>query len=601
MGFLKTINLKLFKYFNFFFRFLGYRIFVALFLSLVIGVLDGLGLAMFLPLLQFADNSSSAASNTDVFGNFAFIVDFIQNLGFKIDFFSILLIMVLFFVGKGIFKFFESYYNFLSLSLFVKKLRFEGIEKLAGAQYVYFSATDSGKIQNTMSGEIERIIAAFRSYMAAIQAVVMVLVYLFLAFLSNPLFAVLVGIGGGLSFLLFKNIYRKTKQTSIQMTEDSHEYHGLLIQNVIHYKYLKATGMIFEFGEKLKASVLKFTDGLNKIGYYNSILGSLREPFVLIVVAGVILLQVSYFGQSIGSIILSLLFLYRSLTFSVSLQAQYNNFLNVSGSVQNLMTFLEEISKNQEINEQPIGKFKGFASLEFKDVHFNYGKDFQLKAINMSIKKNQTIALVGPSGSGKTTLVNMVAGLLPFDSGELLINGIPFNEYNFMDIRRSIGYITQEPVIFNDSIFNNVTFWAEKNPENLKKFWHALEQASIRSFVDGLHLREETTLGNNGILISGGQKQRISIARELYKNVEILILDEATSALDSESEHVIQENFEKLSGTYTIIIIAHRLSTIKKADVIYLMENGKIVQSGGFEDLMTQSQLFKKMVTLQHF
>jgi subfamily B ATP-binding cassette protein MsbA len=102
-------------------------------------------------------------------------------------------------------------------------LRFEGIEKLAGAQYVYFSATDSGKIQNTMSGEIERIIAAFRSYMAAIQAVVMVLVYLFLAFLSNPLFAVLVGIGGGLSFLLFKNIYRKTKQTSIQMTEDSHE------------------------------------------------------------------------------------------------------------------------------------------------------------------------------------------------------------------------------------------------------------------------------------------------------------------------------------------------------------------------------------------
>ena len=406
---------------------------------------------------------------------------------------------------------------------------------------------------------------------------------------------------GIFSFLMFKNIYRKTKATSAQMTVDSHEYHGLLIQNVNHYKYLKATGSVNIFAEKLKKSVLKFTAGLNRIGYFNSILSSLREPFVVIVVAFVILLQVSYFGQSLGPIILSLMFLYRSLTFSVNLQAQYNNFLNVSGSIQNVMAFLEEISANQEVSVQNPVKFQRLESLEFKKVEFKYGKDFRLHDINMTIGRNQTVALVGPSGSGKTTLVNMIAGLLPVDSGEILVNGTPIGHFKPMEIRKSIGYITQEPVIFNDSIFDNVTFWAEKNPENLRKFWRALEQASIKGFVEGLDLREDTILGNNGILISGGQKQRISIARELFKQVEVLILDEATSALDSDSEYVIQENLEKLAGTYTIIIIAHRLSTIKKADVIYLMENGSIVHSGTFKDLIEESSEFKRMVNLQHF
>lgn len=601
MGFLGKIYSKPFKYFDFFFGYLGFRIFVALLLSLFVGILDGLGLAMFLPLLQLADNTVSNFSNTEIIGNFDFVVDSLESLGLKIDFFSVLSLMVLFFIGKGILKFFESYYSFRLLSLFVKRLRFDWIDKLAGAEYKYFASTDAGKIQNTMSGEIERIITAFRSYMAAVQAVVMVLVYLSLALFSNPMFALLVGIGGGLSFLMFKNIYRKTKATSAQMTVDSHEYHGLLIQNVNHYKYLKATGSVNIFADKLKKSVLKFADGLNRIGYFNSILSSLREPFVVIVVAFVILLQVSYFGQSLGPIILSLMFLYRSLTFSVNLQAQYNNFLNVSGSIQNVMAFLGEISANQEVSVQNPVKFHGLESLEFKKVEFKYGKDFRLHDINMTIGRNQTVALVGPSGSGKTTLVNMIAGLLPVDSGEILVNGTPIGHFKPMEIRKSIGYITQEPVIFNDSIFDNVTFWAEKNPDNLRKFWRALEQASIKGFVEGLDLKEDTVLGNNGILISGGQKQRISIARELFKQVEVLILDEATSALDSESEYVIQENLEKLAGTYTIIIIAHRLSTIKKADVIYLMENGSIVHSGTFTDLIEESSEFKRMVNLQHF
>ena len=165
--------------------------------------------------------------------------------------------------------------------------------------------------------------------------------------------------------------------------------------------------------------------------------------------------------------------------------------------------------------------------------------------------------------------------------------------------QKRIGYIAQEPVVFSDTIFNNITFWDSPNEENIKRFQKAIEQASIKKFIEELPEKENTLLGNNGINLSGGQKQRISIARELYKEIDILILDEATSALDSETEREIQENIDKLKGNYTIVIIAHRLSTIKSADVICLMDQGRLSDQGNFDELIIKSDKFKRMVELQ--
>jgi subfamily B ATP-binding cassette protein MsbA len=175
------------------------------------------------------------------------------------------------------------------------------------------------------------------------------------------------------------------------------------------------------------------------------------------------------------------------------------------------------------------------------------------------------------------------------------------NKVDISTYRRKFGYITQESVIFNDTLFNNITLWSEKTPENIQLFQNAIKLANLQEFLEDLPEKEETFLGDNGILISGGQKQRVSIARELYKNVDVLIFDEATSALDSETERAIQANIDNLMGKFTIIIIAHRLSTIKKADCIYLMEKGKIKDSGSFQTLLGKSLKFKKMVELQEF
>src|SRR5690606_3457230 len=183
--------------------------------------------------------------------------------------------------------------------------------------------------------------------------------------------------------------------------------------------------------------------------------------------------------------------------------------------------------------------------------------------------------------------------------GKIFIDDKCLQDFNLSTFRKNIGYITQEPVIFDDTVFNNVTFWGSPSSENYERCWHALEKANVASFVRGLPEILDTRLGNNGINLSGGQKQRISIARELYKEVDFLFLDEATSSLDSETEKIIQQNIDQLRGRYTILIIAHRLSTIKNADRVVVMKQGKIDKIGTYQDLIEQSSLFKRMVKLQ--
>src|SRR5690606_24808499 len=233
------------------------------------------------------------------------------------------------------------------------------------------------------------------------------------------------------------------------------------------------------------------------------------------------------------------------------------------------------------------------------NVSFNYENTPILKSLNLTIYKNETLAIIGESGSGKSTLINLLTGLLPPGHGELLVDNIPISELDLYTFKDKIGYIAQEAPTFNDTIYNNVTFWAEKTPSNIEKFLDAIKKASIHEYVMHLPLKEDEILGNNGINLSGGQKQRLSIARELFKEVDFLFMDEATSALDAETEVSIQNNIDKLKGVYTIVIIAHRLSTIKNADRIVLLNKGEIEAIGNFQELLNKSGTFRNMIKLQ--
>lgn len=573
---------------------LGYRILLTVGLSMLVGVLDGFGLAMFLPLLEMV---SGAEGGSEGLGGLSFLIDGFEAVGISINLLSVLIIISVFFTLKGLANFAQRYYAVIVQQFYIRTLRLTNANYLANLSFQEFVNSDVGRIQNTMTLEVGRVAMAYKQYVLTIQSLALLVVYIAMAISTNPQFAIMVAIGGGLSNLLYKQIYKRTTATSRKITQGNHDFQGQLIQKVSFFKYLKATGLVHRYNGRLKKTIERIENYNRTIGFYNSVLAASREPLVILVICGVILAQVKLFGSNLGGIILSLLFFYRALNYLTILQNSWNAFLNVSGSLENMKSFTAELKSGQEEvrdqkMEQPVQR------LELENLGFSYGHQTILKEVNLDLNNHETLAFIGESGSGKTTLVNLMCGLLEPVEGKVLINGMPLKAIDKVSFQKRIGYITQEPVVFSDSIFNNITLWAEKTEENVKRFWEAVDKASLRSYIEHLEGKEESSLGNNGIQISGGQKQRISIARELYKDVDLLVMDEATSALDGETEKLIQKSIEALKGQYLIVIIAHRLSTVRHADKIVILNKGEIVAQGDHEHLMSTSKVYRDMVAL---
>ncbi|MFT4850885.1 MAG: ABC-type multidrug transport system fused ATPase/permease subunit [Sediminicola sp.] len=593
---LKKILAKQFSTFHYFYSFLGYRMFLALILSILVAVLDGFGLSMFLPMLQMVGGNEQV--DPDAMGNLSFLVEGIEHLGVELNLFGILVFMLIFFILKGFMLFGTSAYKVVLQQSFVKKLRLNMLNALNNLKFKVFMESDAGRIQNTMSGEIEKIAQGYNLYMSTFQQGMMVAVYMGFAFFVDYQFAFLVSVGGLMTNLLYSALYKKTKGVSRKLTKDSNLYQGQIMQHVANFKYLRATGFVDKFSTKLNKSIEEIEISRRKIGILNSILGSAREPILIVVIVVVILVQINLLGGELGGILISLLFFYRALTSVTALQNIWNKYISTIGSFENLKSLQKEFDKAQSpiqtniIQEFPI-------KLKLEDVDFYYGKTQILKNVNLEIRPKMTIAFVGESGSGKTTLVNVLSGLIPVDNGIFSIGGKDSKQLQMASFQKHIGYIAQEPVIFSDTIYNNITFWAEPNSKHIAKFREAVKQAALTEFLETLPDNENTHLGNSGINLSGGQKQRIAIARELYKDIEILIMDEATSALDSETEYSIQNSIDALKGKYTILLVAHRLSTIKNADQIVFMKKGEIESIGTFQDLLEQREDFKRMVELQ--
>ncbi|MHA7129385.1 ABC transporter ATP-binding protein [Algoriphagus namhaensis] len=588
------------KYFQYFYSYLGSRIFLLAGLSFVVGLLDGFGLALFIPLIMSA--AGDEAGNSPELGEMDFLLDGFAYLGFPITVTNILIFMTLLFALKGFFKFLDSYYKVQLQISFVKTLRFEMLDGLGGTSYQNFVNLDAGRIQNTLSGEVYKVTGAFISYFNTLQYVVLLMVYFGLALLSDWQFALLVSLGGYLSNFFFKMLFSRTEKASISISSKGHAFQSYLIQAVQHFKYLKATSYFSKYRKKLVRQIHEIEDLQKRIGFYNSLLNGMREPLILVIVVVVIAVQINLMGGEFATILLSLMFFYRALNYVISIQSSWQLFISQYGGIVAVNEIIELFSGGAEVSSSRQEKVEKIEEINLNQVEFRFQDGERiLKNVNLRIRKNETVAFVGPSGSGKTTLVNILVGLLRPSAGVMEVNGKNKEKLDFDAFRNKIGYITQEPVIFSDTVYNNVTFWAEKTKENLDKFWYAISSANLLEFIEASELREDLLLGDNGVKASGGQKQRISIARELFKEAEIIVFDEATSALDSDSERVIQENINSLHGKYTIILIAHRLSTIKDVDRIYLLRNGEIQSSGDFKSLMDDDQDFRRMVQLQEF
>lgn len=465
------------------------------------------------------------------------------------------------------------------------------------ARWSFFSSANQGTLLNTLNKELNTI-GDTLGYLATLLAqIVQLSIYLVVPIWLNPgltLTALGLALLFGAPFLL---LHRMSYRLGQKNTETANEALGILSE------ILGAARIILGFGRQ-NQSREKFLTAFNdhtRVTLKSQTLSTAIPKFFhpMAMMAVVIAMGISVENQvsisEMAAVMWSLLGAMPILASLLQGNIAISNFLPSYEQLLRLRKnadLLMEVQGALEFNYLKSG-------VEFKNLSFSYSDGAStLNDINLSIKKGGMTALVGQSGSGKSTIIDLVLGLQVPKSGVVMLDGFPLSDYRQNQFREKIGYVPQDPLLFHTSIRENL-LWALPYASE-SQIWTALSLSNAEDFVKELPLGIDTIVGDRGMRLSGGQRQRIALARALLRNPELLILDEATSSLDSESERLIQKSIENVATTTTILVVAHRLSTIARADYVYVLHQGRIVEEGSFENLSIRKEGFlNKMLTLQ--
>ncbi|MGB0383343.1 MAG: ABC transporter ATP-binding protein [Ardenticatenaceae bacterium] len=580
---------ELFRFFKFFYQLRGLTIFYLLFVMVAAALFETLGVGLFLPILE-------GGSLDNPVGEILLIVFEWLNIEYSLS--KLLLLMVFFFFLRSIFLVLKGAYIGKITSDLLVDLRIETVRQVFEANYLYFLSKDTGYINNAATVEFARLAFALKVYANVLLAFILSFMYLAWPLLLNPAMVVGIGLLGVPALFFIRKINQKTRKYALMTSEHSAGLQSILIQSLQQFKYLKST----HSEEQVLHQIDRESQTLGELRFKQSVLQAITEngftPFTILIVAGVLFYQMEVAGGDTAQTLFFLLLLQRAMAQLLGSQGKYRKFLGSVGSINVYKTLTQELEENNEAFK-PDGAKPDFSQpIEFKNVTYKYPTgDIVLQNINLLIPPKSTVAFVGASGAGKSTLATLLTGILGASEGQILLGHESYANIDQQQLRQRIGYVTQESVIFNDTIKNNITLWSPNGSD--EKLRTAATRAHIKDFIEQLPHGYESPLGDNGLNISGGQRQRISIARELYKDVKLLIFDEATSSLDTDSEREIQRNIDELRGEKTIVLIAHRLSTVRNSDLIFVLKDGRIVEQGSYEQLYQRHGEFRRMVDLQ--
>jgi ABC-type multidrug transport system fused ATPase/permease subunit len=378
----------------------------------------------------------------------------------------------------------------------------------------------------------------------------------------------------------------------------------LLVQSIQAFKYIASTRQMGHLRSGVMDSIRRLTGYQFKQKVAGAFTSSIKEPLSVLFIIGVIAVQVAVFEAPVAPIFVALLLFHRGMQSVLAVQGGWQQTMNSIGALEMVDDEYHTVRARQETSgAQKVSALS--QGIEMEQVCFAYDEDDGdvLKDVNISIPANTTVALVGESGAGKSTLVDMLTLMLRPRSGSIRIDGVPGAEAELDSWRLQIGYVAQETVVFDDTIANNISLWKDEYANDAEvqfRVQEAARKAYADHFIEELPQGYETVVGDRGVRLSGGQRQRLFIARELYKNPNLLILDEATSALDTESERYIQQSIDALKGQMTVVIIAHRLSTIKNVDYVYVLDEGRVIEEGTYDELRYHdASRFREMVEMQ--
>ena len=516
---------------------------------------------------------------------------------------AVIAIVILLFLLKNLFNYLAIIFiNFLRNGV-LKDLRNTMYKKIITLPTSYFSEKRKGDLMARISGDLGEF---QNSYLSILELIVRepltILFTIIVMFGISFKLTIFVFIFIPFSGIIISKIGKSLKKHSTKLQEEQGFFLSIIEETLSGLKIIKAFNAQSHFVSRFKSSTERFFEQANKLSNRQNLASPISE-FLGISVIGILL----WFG---GRMVL------------IDNALSGSEFIAYIGLAYNILTPAKAISKAsyqlrlgnaagdrimQVLNaenpifdkENAIEKTNFETGISIKNIWFKYENEYILKDFSLDIPKGKTVALVGQSGSGKSTIANLIMRFYDVEKGSISFDNIDIKDMTLFSLRNLTGMVTQDSILFNDSIKNNLLLGKPgASDEEIKK---ASEVANAYEFIKDLPEQFETNIGDMGGKLSGGQKQRLSIARAVLKNPPIMLLDEATSALDTESEKLVQKALENMMKNRTSIVIAHRLSTIQNADIIVVMEKGRIIEQGNHTTLMAKNGTYRKLVEMQSF
>ncbi len=483
------------------------------------------------------------------------------------------------------------------------KLRGDLYEKVLKLPVGFFTEQRKGDLISRMSNDANEV---EWSVMMALEALIKepltILFYLVMMIVISPKLSLFLFIFLPVTAFIIGRVSRSLKKQSTEAQVKNGLVISILDETLSGIRVIKAFTAEKLLGQRFHQMNVDLNNMRNRINFRKDMASPLSEFMGVMVLSGVLwfggklVLGNNAGGLTPDGFITYILFFTQIINPAKSLSSAYYNSRRGSAAIERIEEILDApVVVEEKTNSVLIPSFE--KSIEFKNVSFGYNDVAVLNNINFTLEKGKTIALVGSSGSGKSTLADLVPRFHDVSSGEILVDGINIKDYSINSLRQLMGIVTQEPILFNDTIASNIAL--SKPEASREEIETAAKIANAHDFISQKENGYDENIGDRGSKLSGGERQRVTIARAVLKNPPILILDEATSSLDTESERLVQDAINHLMQERTSLVIAHRLSTVRHADEILVLQKGSIVERGTHDELVAKNGFYRRLVEMQ--
>ena len=512
-------------------------------------------------------------------------------------------IVIVIFLLKNIFNYLASFHVTRLRTGVLKDLREKLYRKIIHLPVSYYSDTRKGDVMSRMLGDINEVQNSFFQVLELVVREPLTIIFSIVAMLAiSSKLTLFVFIFIPISGLIISRIGKNLKAKSTKAQQETGYFISILDETLGGMKVVKSYNAENIFIEKFNNSVKKLQQLSNSIGNKSNLASPMSEFLGILTIA--VLLWYGGYMVLVDKSLASTAFIgYIALAYTILTPAK--NISKASYQVKTGLAAAERVFTLMEqenditSKENALHKTTFENGIHLENINFKYENENVLKNFSLDIPKGKTVALVGQSGSGKSTIANLLTRFYDVNEGKITIDNLDIKDLDLHSLRGLMGLVTQDSILFNDTIKANIALGKLDATDD--EIIDALKIANAYEFVKELPEGIYTNIGDSGNKLSGGQKQRLSIARAVLKNPPIMILDEATSALDTESEQLVQIALENMMQNRTSIVIAHRLSTIQKADIIVVMQKGKIVEQGNHEELLAKNGTYSKLVSMQSF